>query len=151
MKRLNLPTYSFNIKSEGERQLIFDPCRSKWVYLSPEEWVRQNLLKYLTEDMKYPAGLIATEMSIKINSLDRRCDIVVHNRQGIPVMIVECKAPEVKLSQETFDQANNYNWALGLNFIIVTNGMRHFCLEKEGDHFVFRDSFPDYDDLDFQS
>ena len=148
MKRLNLPTYSFNIKSENGTQVIFDPCRSKWVSLTPEEWVRQHFVKYLSEELSYPISLIATEMSIKINSLSRRCDIVVHNRSGRPVLIVECKAPEIKISQSTFNQANAYNWALGLNFIIITNGVNHYCLENEDGKFVFRKNFPDYDALE---
>lgn len=150
MKRLNLPTYSFNIKSENGRRLIFDPCRSKWVVLSPEEWVRQNFVKYLNDELKYPLGLIATEMTITLSSRKRRCDIVVHNRNGMPAIIVECKAPEVNLTQSSFDQANNYNWALGVPFIIITNGILHYCLESTGGAFVFRQSFPLFDQLDSQ-
>ncbi len=151
MKRLNLPTYSFNIKSEKDSHEIFDPCRSKWVVLTPEEWVRQNIIKYLTEELGYPIGLIATEMSIKLSSRIRRCDIVVHSRDGQPVLIVECKAPEVSLNQNSFDQVNRYNWALGVPFLIISNGLVHFCLERKGDSFFFRKSFPDFDYLDSQS
>ena len=151
MKRLNLPTYSFNIKSENEHRLIFDPCRSKWVALTPEEWVRQNLVRYLNEELDYPLGLIGTEVAIALNSRLRRCDIVVHNRDGAPVLIIECKAPGVKLSQASFDQVNRYNWALGVPFLIISNGMQHFCLERKDNIFVFRSSFPHYDLLDSQS
>ena len=151
MKRLNLPTYSFNIKSEGERSLIFDPCRSKWVVLSPEEWVRQNILKYFTDDLSYPPGLIATELPILLNQRVRRCDIVVHNRKGEAVMIVECKAPEIMLSQKTFDQANQYNWALGVPFLLITNGLNHYCLERVEGQFKFRTAFPSYEEIDSQS
>lgn len=151
MKRLNLPTYSFNIKSDNGRRLIFDPCRSKWVALTPEEWVRQHLIRYFSEDLGYPLGLIATEMSVMLSSRLRRCDIVVHNKRGEAVMIVECKAPGINLSQASFDQVNQYNWALGVPLLIVSNGMKHFCLEREGNKFVFRDSFPDFDHLDSQS
>ncbi len=151
MKRLNLPTYSFNIKSENDSRVIFDPCRSKFVSLTPEEWVRQNIIKYLSEELGYPLGLIATEMTIKLSSRIRRCDIVVHNRNGLPVLIVECKAPEVNLSQASFDQVNRYNWALGVPFLIITNGLVHFCLERQEDSFVFRKSFPDFNHLESQS
>jgi len=151
MKRLNLPTYSFNIKSENDRKLIFDPCRAKWVFLSPEEWVRQNFVRYLVDELNYPQSLIVTEMSIKLNTQNRRCDIVIHDREGKPKMIVECKSPDVKLSQATFDQANNYNWALGLSFIIITNGLSHFCLERKDNKFEFRKNFPEYDQLGIQS
>ena len=151
MKRLNLPTYSFNIKSDGKRRLIFDPCRSKWVSLTPEEWVRQHIVRYFTEELDYPQGLIATEMAIDLNSRLRRCDIVVHNRKGSPAMIVECKAPGITLSQNSFDQVNQYNWALGVPFLVVSNGIQHFCLERQNEAFIFRDSFPGFDQLDSQS
>jgi hypothetical protein len=151
MKPLNLPTYSFNIKSENSSKLIFDPCRLKWVALTPEEWVRQNFVRYMLEELGYPAGLISTEMSIKINGMKRRCDIVVHNRSGLPVLITECKAPDVILGQSVFDQANSYNWALGVPFLVITNGMKHYCLESSEGKFKFRDNFPPYDLLDSHS
>ena len=151
MKRLNLPTYSFNIKSENGRRLIFDPCRSKFVHLTPEEWVRQHIVLYLSEELNYPMGLIATEMAIALNSRLRRCDIVVHDRRGAPAMIVECKAPAVTLSQASFDQVNQYNWALGVPFLIISNGIQHFCLERKENAFFFRKSFPDFDYLDSHS
>ena len=151
MKRLNLPTYSFNIKSENGQSLIFDPCRAKWLVLTPEEWVRQHIVRYLSDDLDYPLGLIATEMAIALNTRLRRCDIVVHNRSGNPALIVECKAPGIVLSQATFDQANQYNWALGVPFLIVTNGITHFCMERIDNTFVFRKSFPEFDYLDSQS
>ncbi len=151
MKRLNLPTYSFNIKSENGRRLIFDPCRSKFVLLTPEEWVRQHIVLYLSNELNYPLGLIATEMAIALNSRLRRCDIVVHDRRGAPAMIVECKSPVVTLSQSSFDQVNQYNWALGVPFLIVSNGIQHFCMERKENTFFFRKSFPDFDYLDSQS
>lgn len=151
MKRLNLPTYSFNIKSENGHRQILDPCRSKWVSLTPEEWVRQHIVNYLAAEFGYPIGLIATEMAIRLNSRLRRCDIVVHNRRGEPAMIVECKAPEVRLSQDSFDQANSYNWALGVRFLLITNGLSHYCLERIENSFIFRDSLPEFDYLDSQS
>ena len=151
MKPLNLPTYSFNIKSDNDSRMIFDPCRLKWVALTPEEWVRQHIVKYLSEDLKYPIGLIATEMSIKLSSRTRRCDIVVHNRKGKAALIVECKAPEISLNQDAFDQANRYNWALGVPFLVITNGMKHFCLERIENSFVFLNSFPYYERVDSQS
>ena len=151
MEALNLPTYSFNINSEAGSKLIFDPCRLKWVTLTPEEWVRQNFVRYMLENLGYPAGLISTEMAININGMKRRCDIVVHNRSGLPVMITECKAPEIGLDQSVFDQANSYNWALGVPFLVLTNGMKHYCLESRDGKFSFRDSFPSYDLLDNHS
>lgn len=131
--------------------MIFDPCRSKWVALTPEEWVRQHIIRYLSDELGYPKGLIATEMAITLNSRLRRCDIVVHNRNGSPALIVECKAPSVGLSQASFDQVNQYNWALGVPFLIVSNGMKHYCLESKEGNFIFRENIPDFDYLDSQS
>ncbi len=153
MQRLNLPTYSFNIKSLDKGEQIFDICRKKWVALTPEEWVRQHLLHYFTTELNYPAGLVAIELSIRINGLNRRCDMVVFNRRGTPVMIAECKAPEVKLEQKTFDQVARYNLGFQVPYLLISNGMKHFCAllnQSEGDY-RFLDSFPDYSVLDSHS
>ncbi|MEA1878298.1 MAG: type I restriction enzyme HsdR N-terminal domain-containing protein [Bacteroidota bacterium] len=153
MQRLNLPTYSFNIKSLDKGKQIFDICRKKWVALTPEEWVRQHLLHYFTTELNYPAGLVAIELSIRINGLDRRCDMVVFNRRGIPVMIVECKAPDVKLEQIVFDQVARYNLDLQVSYLLISNGKKHFCalLDQSGKNYRFLDNFPDYSTLDSHS
>jgi hypothetical protein len=131
MQSLNLPTYSFNIKSEGERRLIFDVFRNGWYKLTAEEWVRQNFARYLTGELGYPAGLMLLEHSITHNGLARRCDIVLYSRAGVPEILVECKAPEVVLNQKTFDQIARYNMVLGLGLLIVTNGLNHYCIRIE--------------------
>ena len=97
MEKLNLPTYSFNIKLIEQRKYIFDFIRRKFVILTPEEWVRQNFLKYLVDEKKYPASLIAVEMEFKLNNLSKRSDAVVYNKLGKPFLIVECKASSVKI------------------------------------------------------
>jgi len=129
MQPLNLPTYSFNIKSLGEREWIFDDFRRGWYLLTPEEWVRQNFARFLCDALGYPSSLLLLEHQITHNNLKRRCDIVVYNRQGLPVILVECKAPEVVLNQKTFDQIARYNMVLGVNLLIVTNGLSHYCIE----------------------
>lgn len=131
MQPLNLPTYSFNIKLRGQRELIFDVFRRGWFLLTPEEWVRQNFARYLCEELGYPGSLLLLEQTISLNQLTRRCDIVVYNRMGQPVILVECKAPEVGLTQKTFDQIARYNMVLGVNLLLVTNGLNHYCIKIE--------------------
>lgn len=127
MEKLNLPTYSFNIKLIEQRKYIFDFIRRKFVILTPEEWVRQNFLKYLVDEKKYPASLIAVEMEFKLNNLSKRSDAVVYNKLGNPVLIVECKASCVKIDQKVFDQIARYNMKLNVEYLIVTNGLEHYC------------------------
>ena len=129
MQPLNLPTYSFNIKSRGEREWIFDIFRRDWYVLTPEEWVRQNFARYLCEVLGYPESLMLLEQRITHNGLTRRCDIVVYNRLGQPVILVECKAPEIVLNQKSFDQIARYNMVLGVNMLLVTNGLNHYCIQ----------------------
>ncbi|GAG33027.1 unnamed protein product, partial [marine sediment metagenome] len=126
MEALNLPTYSFKIKSEGQRKYIFDGVRKKYIQLTPEEWVRQNFVQFLIQEKKYPESLISIEMFFKINKLMKRSDIVIFNKQGNPVVIVECKSPGVKISQDTFDQIARYNMKFKVDYLIVTNGINHY-------------------------
>jgi len=113
------------IKEGPGGKLIFDRLRQKYVALTPEEWVRQHFVNYLTEYLHYPSGLIQIEASLKLNTMRRRADILIHDRSGKPVMVVECKAPDVKLSQAVLDQVINYNYNYGVTFIILTNGITH--------------------------
>lgn len=149
MVRLNLPEYTFQIRQGEKTDQIFDPVRKKFVALTPEEWVRQNFIRYLIEEKKYPQSLIAIETGLKYNTLQKRCDITVFNRQGEKWMLIECKAPEVKISQETFDQVAAYN-AGGkqrTKFLAVTNGLKHYCcgIEDPADEkYRFLKDFPDF-------
>ena len=146
MQQLNLPPYPFKIKSENGRKQIFDEIREKYVALTPEEWVRQNFVKYLVHEKKYPKGLITIEASLSYNTLIKRSDIVAYNRLGQPTLIVECKAPEIKLNQETFDQAAMYNLILKVGHIIITNGLSHYCctINNEKSTFEFISEIPNY-------
>ena len=128
MKQLNLPEYSFRIIRKGETEMILDPLRKKYVKLTPEEWVRQNFVQYLIHEGKYPAGLIGIEVMFKYNKLKRRVDILVHNRKGEPVMIVECKSDEVTLNDKVSDQIVGYNMSFRIPYLVVTNGMRHYAV-----------------------
>ncbi|MES2138521.1 MAG: type I restriction enzyme HsdR N-terminal domain-containing protein [Bacteroidota bacterium] len=127
MKTLNLPPYQFKLKQQGLRTQIFDSIRKKYVVLTPEEWVRQNFLQFLIQDKKYPASLIAVEAGLKYNQLQKRMDVLVYDKQGTPHLMVECKAPEVKINQDVFDQIARYNMVFKVKYLVVTNGMHHFC------------------------
>src|SRR4030095_3791438 len=105
MVNLNLPTYPFRFRTSGQSKEIFDSLRKKFVALTQEEWVRQNFIMYLKEELRYPAGLISIEKGFLLNQRKKRADIVVHDSNGLPWMIVECKAPSITLSEETFYQA----------------------------------------------
>lgn len=131
MEALNLPDYTNYIKIDGTNQRIFDIIRKKYLKLTPEEWVRQNFILYLLKQLKYPKGLLAIEMELKLNQLTRRCDIVVFNRKGAPKLIVECKAAHIKINQKTFDQIAEYNLKLRVDFLVVTNGLNHYCCQMD--------------------
>jgi hypothetical protein len=149
MQSLNLPTYSFKIKSEDNRKFIFDEIRRKYLLLTPEEWVRQNFIKYLVNEKKYPQQLISIEMEFKINTLIKRCDIVVFNKSGRPNLIVECKSPSVTIKQDIFDQISDYNRYFNVDYLIVTNGIKHYCckFDKNKRSFPFIDVIPEYSEL----
>ncbi len=129
MQKLNLPEYSFRIKQENEKQMIFDAVRKKFVVLTPEEWVRQNFVEYLKNENNYPASLMAVEKQIIVNGKQRRFDLLIYNRKGRPQLIAEFKSPDVKITQETFDQVVRYNMVLRVEKVIVSNGLQHFACE----------------------
>jgi Type I restriction enzyme R protein N terminus (HSDR_N) len=131
MQQLNLPEFPFKIIIEAGIKKIFDPLRKKYIILSPEEWVRQHVAQYLINQKNVPSSLIALEREIVYNGLNKRFDILIHNKKGEPVMIVECKAPAVKIKQKTFDQAAMYAFSLESKYILVSNGISHFCFEVD--------------------
>lgn len=129
MTKLNLPHYLFRLKEENKKTKIFDSIRKKYVVLTPEEWVRQNLIEYLVIEKGYPKGLIAVETSLKHNGRSRRSDILCYHNNNYPILLVECKAPDVKISQETFDQISRYNLTYKVPFLLVSNGLQHFVCQ----------------------
>jgi len=147
---LNLPLYSFRFREQNGKKMIFDSFRRKWVMLTPEEWVRQNFARYLVEIKHYPANLVAVERSLRINQHDFRSDIVLFSRSGSPMVVVECKAPEVKISQQVFDQIARYNLEIRVNYLIVTNGLSHYCcrFDQTLQSYTFLPEIPDYTGLD---
>jgi len=131
MQELNLPKYQFRFKEVADKIHIFDAFRKKYVLLTPEEWVRQNFLQYLLTEKKYPLSLIAVEAGLKYNQMQKRADVLVYDKQGQPFLLVECKAPEIKISQDTFDQVARYNMVFKVNYLVVTNGLDHFCCKMD--------------------
>jgi hypothetical protein len=131
LKQLNLPQYSFRIKGKPGSEMILDPLRRKYVRLTPEEWVRQNFVQYLINEGKYPPGLLGIEVLFRLNKLKRRTDILVHDRSGKPVMIVECKSPDITLNEVVFEQIATYNFNYKLPYLIVTNGMHHYACKLD--------------------
>ena len=150
MQHLNLPEYQFNIKKKGNDGLvILDTLRKRWVALTPEEWVRQNFVRYLIEDREFPAALMNNEISLTQNGIKRRCDTLVADRQGLPLVIVEYKAPTIEISQKAFDQIVRYNMVLKAQYLIVTNGMSHYCckIDYENNSYAFLQEIPPYNVL----
>jgi predicted type IV restriction endonuclease len=149
MVQLNLPAYHCKLVQEQEKTLIFDSFRKKYVVLTPEEWVRQHFLHWLVGSKGYPLGLIAVETSLKYNRLNKRADAIIYNKAGKPQMIVECKAPEVKITQDAFDQIARYNFGFGVKFLAVTNGLQHYCcrMQEGEDGWQFLEEFPDFQQL----
>jgi len=146
MQNLNFPSYTFRFKNSENKVAIFDEIRKKFVVLTPEEWVRQNVVQYLLVEKKYPKSLINVEKLVKVNGLNKRYDIVVFQPNGEIFLLIECKAPEVPISQQTFDQIARYNLKLNAQFLMVTNGLNHyFCqMDFENEKYVFLKEAPDY-------
>ena len=146
MQKLNLPIYSIKLKKEGNKTLIFDPIRKKHIVLTPEEWVRQNFIQFLIEEKNYPPSLMAIEMGIDLLNTQKRCDIVLYNSKGLPHMIVECKAPSIKISQDTFDQIARYNITLKTDLLVVTNGLQHYVcmMDHQNQRYHFLKEIPNY-------
>ena len=133
MIRIEYPPYQPKIKKEGDRELIFDGFRKRWVVLTPEEWVRQNFLQYLVEVKKYPASLIAIEKEITVGELKKRFDIVVYDRSTKPFMIIECKEMNVPLDASVIEQVLRYNSTMQVPYLVITNGTYCFAfLNTEG-------------------
>lgn len=148
MLALNLPPFNSKIK-KGDKLYIWDRIRRKYVALTPEEWVRQHFVNYLIVEKNYPETLIANEIQVKLNHLNRRCDSVVYNRQLTPLVIIEYKAPDVKITQEVFDQIARYNIVLKVNYLMVSNGLEHYCcrMNYENMTFEYLNEIPDFGTL----
>lgn len=146
MQQLNFPLYTFRFKNSENKVSIFDVIRKKFILLTPEEWVRQNVIRFLIDEMKYPKSYINVEKVVKINGMHKRYDIVVFNKNGSIFLLVECKAPEIRIDQNTFDQIARYNRMLNASYLMVTNGLNHyFCeIDFKEEHYNFLKELPQF-------
>lgn len=146
MQKLNFTPYSFRFKNSENKVSIFDEIRKKFIILTPEEWVRQHAIQFLMTEKKYPKSLINVEKVLNVNGLRKRYDIVVFNPDGSIFVLIECKAPEIKTSQATFDQIARYNMTLKAQYLMITNGLNHYyCqIDVENEKYNFLQELPEY-------
>jgi len=146
---LNLPDYPLNVKKNGNRLLVFDRLRKRFVALTPEEWVRQHFVEYLIQEKQFPSALMGNEVSLTQNGIKRRCDTLVADRQGKPLVIVEYKAPEIEITQQVFDQIVRYNMVLRARYLMVSNGMTHYCchIDYDNNTYAFLTDIPRYEEI----
>lgn len=145
---LNLPSFDIKLERRPDGEVyVFDNLRRKWLVLTPEEWVRQHFVNYLINRLGYPASFMANEVGLKLNGTRRRCDTVIYSRDLRPVCIVEYKRTTVEITRHVFDQIARYNSVLGAVFLIVSNGLKHYCCRFEGDGYVFMPQLPTAEQL----
>ena len=149
MLSLNLPSYEIKIAERNGKNVIFDMLRKRYVALTPEEWVRQHFVNYLITEKGYPKELIANEISIVLNGTNKRCDTVAYNRFLAPVFIAEYKSPTVAIKQSVIDQIIRYNMVLKVRYLVVSNGMQHFCcrIDFETGNYTYLNEIPMYDSI----
>jgi hypothetical protein len=140
---LQYPSYPFKIKAINGKDQIFDPFRKTWVLLTPEEWVRQNLLQYLVQNLQYPSSLIAVEKEIKLGELSKRFDIVVYKNE-LPWMIIECKEAKVALNEKTMEQILQYQQVLTAQYLFISNGHETMGAKIESGKLQALQNFPEY-------
>ena len=144
MQNLNFPSFEFKIRTINYRQEIYDPVRHKYVVLTPEEWVRQHLILYLSLIKKFPLSVMGVEKQLMLNKQPKRFDLVVFSRNGSPYLLVECKAPGVEITEKAFDQAARYNMLLKAEYFFITNGLDHYTcrIDYENKQYVFIEEIP---------
>ncbi len=144
--RLNFPEFEFKVQEREGKLSIFDSLRKKYLIVTPEEWVRQHMIRYLIEYHQYPRSLFSLEKGLFYNKLQKRTDILVHDRKGSPFLLIECKAPDIKLSQKTVEQVAVYNTQIKANYIGITNGKSHLFLElsEAGDAYTQLQTVPQF-------
>ena len=149
MLPLNLPSYPAKILKRNGKNVIFDTLRQKYVALTPEEWVRQHFVHFLTDFKGYPKGLLANEIQLDLNGTKKRCDTVLFNKDLSARMIVEYKAPNIEITQAVFDQITRYNMVLKVKYLIVSNGIRHYCcrIDYNTMQYTFLPDIPAFNEL----
>jgi hypothetical protein len=146
MLSLNLPIFQTNIIERNGKNAIFDIIRRRYVTLTPEEWVRQHFIHFLIDYKQYPQSLLANEMGLELNGTKKRCDTVLYRRDLSAQMIIEYKAPEINIAQKVFDQIARYNIVLHVDYLIVSNGLQHYCcrMNYKDQNYTFLPDIPDY-------
>lgn len=146
MEPLNFPAFSFRVKNTENKTLVFDVLRKKFVVLTPEEWVRQHVIMYLNQILHYPLSHMISERKTGHKNSNQRLDLLIMNAEGNPLILVECKAPSVLITQETFDQIARYQLGLKADFLMVTNGLNHyFCsMDYLNESYQFLKALPAY-------
>ena len=149
MLSLNLPPYATKIAVRDGKNSIWDIIRRKYVALTPEEWVRQHFVHFLVEHKGYPVSLLANEVALVLNGTSRRCDTVLYDRTLSPRMIMEYKAPHIPITQKVFDQISRYNLVFRVDYLIVSNGLFHYCcrMDYENHSYQFLSDIPEYGEL----
>lgn len=141
------PTFNVRIKHENNKAYVFDEIRKKWILLTPEEWVRQHLINHLVTQKNVPASLISVEKEINLNNTRKRYDAVVYNKTMNPVLLIECKAPDVPITEITLEQTLRYNLILGVNYLLMTNGLTQFVIQVENGKAKLINDLPNYNEL----
>jgi hypothetical protein len=144
MIKIEFSKNQIKTRQQGGLNEIFDIVRKKWLLLTPEEWVRQNMIQYFLLIKKYPSTLIAVEKEIKLGELKKRCDLVIYNRDSLPWMIIECKEMNIPLSKKTLEQILRYHITLPATYLIITNGSYTFGFKKRDNEFIEINDFPDF-------
>jgi hypothetical protein len=144
MIKIDYPVHQFRMKKENNREMIFDESRKTWLKLTPEEWVRQNFIRYLLHTKKYPSSLMAMEKKIMVGEMVRRFDILVFSKEHQPWMMVECKSTAVQLSEDVLGQALRYNIAMPVQYLVITNGVSCMAFKKENAELLPLDEIPEY-------
>lgn len=149
MMELNLPPYAYKLKQNNGSVQIWDAVRRKYVALTPEEWVRQHFIAYLVGSKKYPLGRIGNEISLSLNGRSRRCDTLVYDAEGQPLVLIEYKAPHIPMSQKVFEQAVRYNICFRVPYIMLSNGISHYCcrIDYDSRKYSFLTEIPSYNEL----
>ncbi|HAE35601.1 MAG: type I restriction enzyme HsdR N-terminal domain-containing protein [Chitinophagales bacterium] len=142
--QLHFSNYSIRTRS-GEKEEVWDIIRRRWVTLTPEEWVRQHLLHYFVHDLHFPAGRVAVEKQVVVNGLKKRTDILLFDQEARPLLLVECKSPDVPLTDQTFRQAAIYNLEWKVPFMMISNGHSHYCaaIDHEAQSFTMLEGLPE--------
>lgn len=146
--RLNLPQFEICLRRQSDGAIqVYDPLRHKWLILTPEEWVRQHFVNYMLTQLDFPQALLANEVSLTLNGTSRRCDTIAFTRDLRPLLIVEYKRSNVTITKKVFDQIARYNSVLGAHYLVVSNGMHHYCCRFDGNRYSFMNTMPSYNDM----